>query len=92
MSDISIFKKILEQPDAAGPGHVVPPKVIWLAAHEREPGLYVYHLGCKGWAVSKLFTFDLADARAAADQLAKIYCRPVKEYGPPAAFGRKAGP
>ena len=88
MSDISVFKKILEQSDAAGPAHVATPKVLWLAACEREPGLYVYHIGCKGWAVSKLFTFNLADARAAADQLGKIYCRPVKEYGPPEAAWR----
>jgi hypothetical protein len=91
MTDISIFKKILEQPDAAAPDPAMPPKVMWLAAYEREPGLYVYRIGSKGWAISNLFTFSLTDARAAANQLGKIYCRPVKECGPPAAFGRKAG-
>jgi hypothetical protein len=91
LSDISLFKKILERPDMPMSGYAPPPKIIWLAAHEREPGLYVYHIGCKGWAVSKLSTFNLADARAAADQLGKIYQRPVKEYGPPAAFGRRGG-
>jgi hypothetical protein len=90
MSDISIFKKILEQPDADGPARVVMPKVLWLAAYERDPGLYVYRIGCKGWALANLFTFNLGDARAAAAELAKVYCRPVKECGPPEAFGRKA--
>ncbi len=90
MSDISVFKKLLEQPDTVVPAHVVMPKVLWLAAYEREPGLYAYRIGCKGWALAKLFTFNLADARAAAAELSKIYCRPIKECGPPEAFGRKA--
>jgi hypothetical protein len=90
VTDISLFRKILAQPDATAPDPPMPPKIMWLAAYEREPGLYVYRIGSKGWALSKLFTFSLADARAAADELGKIYCRPVKECGPPEAFGRKS--
>lgn len=90
MTDISIFTRLLEQPGATAASHAVP-KILWLCAYERQPGLYSYHVGNKGWALGELFTFNLEDARAAADQLGKIYGRVIKEYGPSEAFGRKVG-
>jgi hypothetical protein len=90
MSDISVFKKILEQPNATSASHAAP-KILWLCAYERQPGLYSYHVGNRGWAIRKLGCFDLEGARAAANQLAGIYQRVVKESGPPEAFGRKVG-
>jgi len=92
MSDISIFSRMLEQAAASAAPVPARPKVIWLSAYERQPGLYVYHVGNKGWAIAGLFTFNLEDARAAAKHLGQICGRPVREYGPPAAFGRQEAP
>src|ERR1700736_5961247 len=90
MSDISIFRKILEQ--AGGMAASPAPKVIWISAPTRGAGLYVYHVGVKGWPLARLFTFNLADAREAAGQLGAITGRVIKEAGPPEAFGRPRHP
>jgi hypothetical protein len=90
MSDISLFQKILEQ--AGGKTAPPAPKVIWISAAARGAGLYVYHVGVKGWPLARLFTFDLATARDAGGQLGAITGRIVKEAGPPEAFGRPRQP
>jgi hypothetical protein len=90
MGDISMFQKILEQ--AGGKAAPPAPKVIWISAATRGAGLYVYHVGIKGWPLARLFTFDLVNAREAAGQLGAITGRIVKEAGPPEAFGRKEAP
>ena len=84
MSDISIFRKILEQPDA--PLHVyVQPRWIWISANNSESQTGQFYYRVSNGPISKLFTCNLADARAAAE----LFGLPVKEYGPPEAFGRK---
>jgi hypothetical protein len=90
LSDLSIFRKILEQ--AGGKAAPSAPKIIWISATTRGAGLYVYHVGIKGWPLARLFTFNLADAREAAGQLSAITGRVVKEAGPPEAFGRPRQP
>jgi hypothetical protein len=90
MSDISMFQKILEQ--AGGKAAPPAPKVVWISAAMRGAGLYVYHVGVRGWPLARLYTFDLANARDAAGQLGAITGRVVKEAGPPEAFGRKEAP
>ena len=83
MTDISVFKKMLQQPDAPMPGHVQP-RFVWLHADEPRPGKFYYRVWLKGWPLSKLYTHNLADARAAAEWFGV----PVKEHGPPEAFGQ----
>jgi hypothetical protein len=83
MSDISLFKKILQQPHAPPPHHQTTPRWIWLVAHKNRAGRFVYQVGVKS-PLSKLRTYSLADARAVAESMGH-----VKEYGPPEAFGRK---
>jgi hypothetical protein len=90
MSDISMFQKILEH--AGGKTAPPAPKVIWISAATRGAGLFIYHVGVKGWPLARLFTFNLADAREAAGQLGAITGRIVKEAGPPEAYGRKEAP
>jgi hypothetical protein len=90
LSDLSIFRKILEQ--AGGKPAPTAPKIIWISATTRGTGLYVYHIGIKGWPLARLLTFSLADAREAAGQLGAITGRIVKEAGPPEAFGRMEAP
>jgi hypothetical protein len=82
MTDISVFKKILEQPDAPLPVYVQP-RFIWISARKTETGRFCYRVG--SGPLSKLPTYSLVDARAVAE----TYRVPVKEYGPPEAFGRK---
>jgi hypothetical protein len=87
MSDISAFKKILEQPyDARAPRYVLP-RVTWLAAYKSTafPDRFFYRIGSKSSPLSKLLTYSLTDARA----VAKSFGLPVHEVGPPEAFGRK---
>ena len=83
MSDISAFTKILEQPNASMPSYA-PPRWVWLVSYKTQSGRFAYHIGAKG-PLSKLRTYSLADARAAAESFGLS----VKEYGPPEAFGRK---
>jgi hypothetical protein len=85
VSDISIFKKILEQPDMPMPDYVRP-RWVWLVSYKTTSGRFAYQIGGKG-PLSKLRTYSLADARVAAES----FGLPVKEYGPPAAFGRRSG-
>ena len=86
MSDISAFKKILAQPYAPLPAYVQP-RFVWICASrsEGQTGQFYYRVGGSKHPLSKLFTCSLADARAAAES----FGLPVKEYGPPEAFGRK---
>jgi hypothetical protein len=88
MSDISVFKKLLE-PE---PPRFIPlpqlPK-IWLCAYKSKkwPASYYYCLWIGGKTpLSSLFTFNLEHARAAAAQLGET----IIEHGPPKAFGRSA--
>jgi hypothetical protein len=84
MTDISVFKKMLDQkPYSTAKGYV------YLAARlEIRTGRFAYSVGFKSWPISKLFTFSLADARAAAASFGV----PVIEVGPPEAFVRKFQP
>jgi hypothetical protein len=81
MTDISVFKKMLLQPP-----YWTKKDYVWLAASEVKPGRFAYHVGFKSWPISKLFTFNLAEARAAAASFGV----PVREIGPPEAFGQPA--
>jgi hypothetical protein len=83
MTDISAFKQIIEQPDAPLPDYV-PPRWTWLVGYKTQSGRFAYQIGVKS-PLSKLRTYSLADARDAAES----FGLPVKEYGPPEAFGRK---
>jgi hypothetical protein len=87
MTDISVFKKMLQQPDAPAPGHIQP-RFVWLHADEPKPGKFYYRVWLKGWPLSELYTHNLAAARAAAEWFGV----PVKEHGPSEAFGRKPKP
>src|SRR5258708_3392669 len=86
MSDISAFRKILAQPYAALPDYLHP-RFVWICASrsQGQTGQFYYRVGSGKHPLSKLFTCSLADARAAAES----FGLPVKEYGPPEAFGRK---
>jgi hypothetical protein len=85
MSDIIAFPK---------PKHPAPSccyttaDFVWLSAYEIQgrPGRFAYRVGFKHWPLSKLFTFSLPDARAAAESFGVQ----IKEVGPPEAFGRSA--
>jgi hypothetical protein len=84
MTDISTFKKILERPYAPLPVYVQP-RWIWIRANNSESQTGQFYYRVSNGPISKLFTCSLADARAAAAS----WGVPVKEYGPPEAFGRK---
>jgi hypothetical protein len=87
MTDISVFKKILEQPHDAPSPRYVPPRVIWLAAYKSTafPDRFFYRVGSKNSPLSKLLTYSLEGGRA----VAKSFGLPVQELGPPEAFNRK---
>jgi hypothetical protein len=82
MTDISSFEKILQQPYAPIPVYVRKVRWTWIVGYKTTSGRFAYYLS---GPLSKLRTYRLADARAAAESLGL----PVKEYGPPEAFGRK---
>jgi hypothetical protein len=96
MTDISLFKKILE----AAANEPVRLPVIWLCAYvmpfRPAPGtwpwrcsaaLYSYHLWVgRPTPLFKMSTTSLADARAVAAELAET----VIECGPPDAFRKAA--
>jgi hypothetical protein len=84
MRDISLFRKILQQPDAPLPAYVQP-RFVWICASrsQGQTGQFYYRVGGGKHPLSKLFTCSLADAAA------EWFGLPVKEYGPPEAFGRK---
>lgn len=90
MTDISVFKQILERPDTIA----WPPtaKVIWIVGSRDGPARYLYRIGCRGWPIAELCTFNLDCAREAAAQLARFTGRVVKEAGILEAFGRYASP
>jgi hypothetical protein len=87
MSDISLFWKIIEQPDAPLPDYVHP-RFIWIRACKTESGRFCYRVGSGKHPISRLYTYSLVDARDAA----KSFGLPVKEAGPAEAFGRKPKP
>jgi hypothetical protein len=87
MTDISVFKQILERPDTLATG-----KVIWIVGQQDGPGRYIYRIGCRGWPIAELSTFNLDVAREAAAQLAGFTGRVVKEAGLLEAFGRHHSP
>src|SRR5260370_13791712 len=86
MTDISTFNKILAQPHAPLPDYVQP-RFVWICASrcQGQTGQFYYRVGSGQHPLSKLFTCSLADARDAAES----FGLPVKEYGPPEAFGLK---
>jgi hypothetical protein len=82
MSDITLFRKILQQPYAPIPVYVREVRWTWIVGYKTTSGRFAYYLS---GPLSKLRTYSLAAAHAGAESLGL----PVKEYGPPEAFGRK---
>ena len=87
MTDVSLFKKLLE-PERPRFTPLPRLKRVWLCAYRSKilPGRFQYHLWT-GRALPPLyqfFTFNLEHARAAAESLGAT----VFEHGPPEAFGR----
>jgi hypothetical protein len=88
MSEVIEFPK----PKTAQPAELsrchTTAQFVWLTAipHKTRTSRFLYVIGAKHWPLSKLFTFSLADARAAAESFGV----PVKEHGPLEAFADTA--
>ena len=83
MTDISVFKKLLEPASFTS----LPRPMVWLCAYQSKilPGRFEYNLWIgKSSPLYEFSTFNVEHARAAAKFLGKT----VIEHGPPEAFGR----
>ncbi|MFZ0766602.1 MAG: hypothetical protein WA832_03520 [Bradyrhizobium sp.] len=83
MTDISVFKKLLEPPSFTP----LPRSRVWLCAYRSKilPSRFQYHLWIGKYSpLYEFSTLNVEHARAAAKFLGET----VIEHGPPEAFGR----